>query len=176
MGSRGQRLPLPLLWLAILAASAWIALAHTHIYTDLTGFLPTAPNRPQQLLLDQLREGPASRLILIGIEGGSADSLAPASRAFAEQLRQDKRLSLVQNGELEALDAERDILTRYRYLLSPALGPHGEADHFSAAALKKDLERDAQLLQSPIGDVLKPLLPLDPSGEVTRIAASLAPA
>ncbi len=176
MSSRGQRYPLLLLWLVILAASAWVALAHTHIYTDLTGFLPTAPNRPQQLLLDQLREGPASRLILIGIEGNSPDNLAPASRAFAELLRQDKRLSLVQNGELEALDAERDILTRYRYLLSPALGPLGEADHFSATALKKDLERDAQLLQSPLGDVLKPLLPLDPSGEVTRIASSLAPA
>src|SRR5438445_6728377 len=90
-------------WLAVLAFSAWIALAHTRIYTDLTGFLPKAPDRNQQLLLDQLRDGPASRLILIGIEGGKPRDLASASHALADALRQDKRLALVQNGELDTL-------------------------------------------------------------------------
>ena len=174
--SESRRKTSLIIWLAALAAAAWVALAHTHIHTDLTGFLPSAPNRPQQLLLDQLREGPASRLILIGIEGGSTDTLAAASQALADGLRTDQRFALAQNGALDALDAERDTITRFRYVLSPALGPGGETDHFSVAALRDDLQRDRQILQSSLGDVMKPLLPQDPSGEVLRIAAALTPA
>ncbi|MES2069924.1 MAG: MMPL family transporter [Pseudomonadota bacterium] len=158
-------------WLAVLAFSAWIALAHTRIYTDLTGFLPKAPDRSQQLLLDQLRDGPASRLILIGIEGGQQQDLAHASRALAAALRQDKRLALVQNGELDTLGAERDIITRYRYLLSPAV----ENAHFGVPALKTALQHSAELLLSPAGALLKPLIPMDPTGEVPRIAALWTP-
>ncbi|HEY8025794.1 MAG TPA: MMPL family transporter [Burkholderiaceae bacterium] len=174
MNERRTLLPL-LVWLAVLACCAWIVGAHTKIYTDLTGFLPSAPDRTQQLLLDQLREGPSSRLILIGVEGGRVENLAGTSFAMAEAMRKDTRFSLVQNGELEALDAEREILTRYRYALTPALGPGGEPDHFGVEAMRKDIARDAALLQSSFGDVLKSLLPLDPTGEVARIAASMTP-
>ncbi len=158
-------------WLAALVFSAWIAFAHTRIDADLTGFLPTAPDRAQQLLLDQLRDGPASRLLLIGIEGGNPQSLVGASRALAEALRKDSRLNFVQNGEMETLTTERDMLLRYRYLLSPAV----DAEHFESAALQKALQESAALLQSPAGALLKPLIPLDPTGEVTRIAALWAP-
>lgn len=159
-------------WLAMLAASAWIAFAHTRIYTDLTGFLPTAPDRSQQLLLDQLRDGPASRLILMGIEGDDPPHLASLSHALSEALRKDKRLALVQNGELDTLGAEREILTRYRYLLSPDIS----AEHFGVQALKKALQRSAELLISPAGALFKPLIPLDPTGEIPRIASLWTPA
>jgi predicted exporter len=160
-----------LAWLGVLAFSAWVAFAHTRIYTDLTGFLPTAPDRAQQLLLDQLRDGPASRLILIGIEDGSTERLAAASHALAEALRNDRRLAFAQNGELEAPAAERDIVTRYRYLLSPGTG----AEHFGVPALKDALQHSADLLLSPAGALLKPLIPMDPTGEVQRIAALWMP-
>ncbi|MNR80632.1 MMPL family protein [compost metagenome] len=159
-------------WLLLLAFSGWIAVAHTKIYTDLTGFLPTAPDRTQQLLLDQLREGPASRLILIGIEGDSTDQLANLSRDLAQTLRQDKRLTFVHNGELNALTNERDILLRYRYLLSPAITP----EHFEAAALKSALQASAQMLASQAGTFAKTLIPLDPTGEVARIFSLWTPA
>ncbi|HXA48243.1 MAG TPA: hypothetical protein VNW52_11485, partial [Burkholderiaceae bacterium] len=125
----GKRLPL-YIWLVTLALSAWIAFSHTKIYTDLTGFLPSTPDRTQQLLLDQLRDGPASRLILIGIEGGSPENLATISQAFAASLRQDQRFNFVQNGELDTLGAEQDLLIHYRYLLSPALNPDRSVGHF----------------------------------------------
>ncbi|HTD06377.1 MMPL family transporter [Undibacterium sp.] len=159
-------------WISALAFSAWIAFAHTRIFTDLTGFLPTAPDRTQQLLLDQLRDGPASRLILLAIEGDTPQHLADASHALTETLRQDKRLAFVHNGELDTLGVERDILTRYRYLLSPAVS----AEHFQAPALKESLQKSAELLQSSAGVLLKPLIPLDPTGEVPRIAALWTPA
>lgn len=174
--SKARRAAPLLIWLAALAAAAWIVLAHTRISTDLTGFLPSTPDRPQQLLLDQLREGPASRLVLIGIEGGPPETLAAASQALADALRADPRFAMAQNGALDALDAERDSLLRFRYVLSPALGSGGDSDHFSARALHEDLRRDQQMLQSSLGDAVKQLLPQDPSGEVIRIAAALAPA
>ena len=40
--------------------------------TDLSAFLPRSPTATQRLLVEQLREGIASRLILIGIEGADA--------------------------------------------------------------------------------------------------------
>lgn len=160
-----------LAWLAALSLSAWIALFHTRIYTDLTGFLPSAPDRSQQLLLDQLRDGPASRLILIGIEGATPQSLAGVSQAFAAALRADARLTFVQNGEPDTLEAERDILFRYRYQLSPAVG----TGRFSAAELKKSLHRIAELLASPAGALQKSSIPTDPTGEAQRIAAIWAP-
>lgn len=156
-----------LAWLAGLAFCAWIAFAHTRIYTDLTGFLPAAPDRSQQLLLDQLRAGPASRLILIGIEGGNPQNLATVSHALADALRKDARLAFVQNGELETLEAERDVVTGYRYLLSPEIN----GEHFGVPALKRALQHSAELLLSPAGALLKPLIPIDPTGEVQRIAA-----
>lgn len=161
-----------LAWLAALACSAWIVAAHTKISTDLTGFLPRAPERAQQLLLDQLRAGPASRLLLIGIEGDSPQRLAALSRTLADALRQDPELSFAHNGEVGALETERALLLRYRYLLSPAVAP----DHFSPAALQRALQDSAQLLASQGGALAKPLIPSDPTGEVARVFALWTPA
>lgn len=159
-------------WLLLLVFSAWIAVFHTKIHTDLTGFLPTAPDRTQQLLLDQLREGPASRLILIGIEGDTPETLATLSRNLSHALRNDKRITFVHNGEFDALSSERDILMRYRYVLSPAI----KEGYFDAPALKASLQASAQLLSSQGGAFAKQLIPMDPTGEVARIFSLWTPA
>jgi predicted exporter len=75
-------------WLCALAAAAWIA-AHARYVTDLSAFLPSHPTPEQRLLIDQLREGPASRLMLIGIEGADSAQRAALSRALAGRLRAD---------------------------------------------------------------------------------------
>jgi len=157
-----------LAWLGTLALCAWIAFFNTRIDTDLTGFLPASPDRAQQLLLDQLREGPASRMMLIGVEGGNVRNLADMNRAIAASLRADARIATVQNGEGDTSEAERDILLRYRYLLSSAIG----AGHFDAGELKKSLQRVVDVLSSPAEVLQKPLIPMDPTGEVQHIAAT----
>ena len=52
------------------AAWRWpcVVVARARYITDLSAFLPANPTPSQQLLVDQLRDGPASRLILIAIE------------------------------------------------------------------------------------------------------------
>ena len=68
-------------WAALVAA-ATVVVVFAHYTTDLSAFLPRSPTATQRLLVDQLREGIASRLILVGIEG--ADSAARARlRAIA---------------------------------------------------------------------------------------------
>ena len=57
------------LWLCLITASIWIIVGPARFSSDITAFLPSAVNREHQLLIQQLREGLASRLILIALEG-----------------------------------------------------------------------------------------------------------
>ena len=50
----------------------------------MSAFLPRSPNAAQQILVDQLREGVVSRLILLAIEGAEPDTLAALSKAMAQ--------------------------------------------------------------------------------------------
>ncbi|MFP3548809.1 hypothetical protein SB748_36075, partial [Rhizobium sp. SIMBA_035] len=74
--------------------------------TDLSAFLPRAPSAGQRVLIEQLRDGLVSRLILVGIEGGDASSRARLSRAMGTTLRADPQFAAVHNGE--AVNDARD--------------------------------------------------------------------
>ena len=72
--SRSRRRPILAAWLVAMAACLWIV-AHTDFTADMSAFLPKNPSREQQLLVDQLKDGALSRMLLIGIEGGDAPAL-----------------------------------------------------------------------------------------------------
>ena len=156
------------LWLVLLLACVLI-ISRTTIDTDMSAFLPRSPSPAQQILVEQLRDGVVSRLILIGVEGGSPEILAQTSKRLAAQLRKETDFVAVNNGENTGAEKDRDFLWRNRYLLSPAIAP----GHFSASALRSALEDDLQLLGSPAGALVKRLLPDDPSGELLRLIEQL---
>jgi predicted exporter len=52
----------------------------------MSSFLPLDPTPEQRVLVDQLRDGAISRVILVAIEGGDARSRAAASNAVAKSL------------------------------------------------------------------------------------------
>lgn len=158
-----------LLWLAMLLASAWQA-TRAPITADLTAFLPPSASRNQQLLIGQLRDGVASRLMLMAIDGGNPEQIAQISRELARRLKATQLFSYVNNGDAALATTERELLMRYRYLLSPAV----TSERFSAPALREALEDDLRLLASPAGVMMKSTLPADPTGELLRIANSLA--
>ena len=61
---------------------------------------PGEPDARQQLLIEQLQSGVASRSLLVGIEGGAdARQRADLSRALAKDLRASGLFEQVQNGE-----------------------------------------------------------------------------
>src|ERR1700688_72676 len=93
-----RRVSAPALWLCCVALAS-VIVARAHYITDLSAFLPAKPTAAQQLLVDQLRDGPASRLILIAIEGGDAGTRARVSAAAARHLRRDPQSSSVQTGD-----------------------------------------------------------------------------
>ena len=156
-------------WLAAVASAALIA-AHARYITDLSAFLPVRPTPMQRLLVDQLRSGPASRLILIAIEHGGIETRAAISAAMAHRLRNDREFSSINDGEQLNADRDREFLFGHRYLLSEAVTPQ----HFSAAGLKAAIEETIANLASPEGLLLKSLVPRDPTGEMLQIIEQLS--
>ena len=63
------------LWLVFLLVCGLI-ISRSQFTTDLSAFLPSSPTPEQKLLLDQITDGLASRLILVGIEGADAPTRA----------------------------------------------------------------------------------------------------
>ncbi|MDF3835596.1 MMPL family transporter [Cupriavidus basilensis] len=156
------------LWLVFLMACAAVV-ARTGFTADLSAFLPRAPSAEQQLLVDQLREGLVSRLILVGIEGGDAAGRAALSKAIAASLRADPRFSSVSNGEPVNQAADQRFLYTHRYLLSPTVTP----ERFLPEGLKAAVADTFDLLASPAGLFTKTLLPRDPTGEITSLLGQL---
>ena len=156
-------------WLAGIAASLWVV-AHAHYITDLSAFLPAKPTHLQKLMVDQLRDGPASRLLLIALEGGDPETRARVSLDMARRLRDDAAFSRVENGEALTASRDRDFLFVHRYLLSDAV----DAAHFTTAGLKDAIGETIESLASPAGLLLKSLLPHDPTGEMLRVIDQLS--
>ena len=55
-------------WLAALLACVW-EITQARFASDFSSFLPSSPTAEQRLLIDQLRDGAVSRVVLMGIEG-----------------------------------------------------------------------------------------------------------
>ena len=156
------------LWIVCIAVAS-IIVARAHYITDLSAFLPAKPTPAQQLLVDQLRDGPASRLILTAIEQGDAAARAQVSAATASRLRRDPQFSSVNDGEPVTAQRDRDFLFEHRYLLSDRV----TAARFSASGLHAAILETIDGLASPAGLLLKSLLPNDPTGEMLHIIDQL---
>lgn len=167
-----RRTVLALVWLIVLIAAGLLIGDRLQVSGDLRKFMPSAETPAQKLLLDELGEGPGSRLLLMSLSGADADTLAAQSKAIAQTLSADDRFSLVANGGEAALDAIPERLRPYRYLLSPAL----DAQRLDEAYLRDALDARVQDLGSPAAALIEPLLPSDPTLETLRIAEALQPA
>lgn len=156
------------LWLAFILVCG-VVISRTQFTTDLSAFMPRNPTPAQQLLIDQIRDGLASRLILVGIEGTDAPTRASLSKHIAQRLRTDPAFVSINNGEPVSAERDRAYLFNNRYLLSPAVTP----ERFSADGLHAALNDSIDLLASPAGLLVKSLLPRDPSGEMVQLLNQL---
>ena len=157
-------------WVAVLAAAGWYVQHDLAIGTDLRLFLPSPTTAEQRLLLEEIGEGPASRVLVMSIAGAAPEELADASRDLIAALSGSEAFRLVANGEV-SLDAVPEELLPYRYLLSPTLDEHG----FDAEFLKNELQARARDLASPAGAMLEPLLARDPTLEIVKLLQSWQP-
>jgi predicted exporter len=152
------------LWLALLGLSG-LVVARARYSADLSAFLPRSPSATQQLLVQQLRDGLASRLILIGIEGADGATRAQASHALAVNLRERPEFVSLSNGEAASQDRDREFIFQHRYELSAAVTP----EHFSVDGLRAAIADNLELMASPAGLLAKSLFVSDPTGETLQV-------
>jgi len=170
-GARLPRLGLLLSWLLLLAlGGTWLGRG-LNVEEDLRRFLPDPRTPAQVLLVDELGEGPGSRLLLLALDGAPPARLAEASLALRAALETAPEIELASNGEDRGLDAVPEHLLPYRYLLSPALRAQALDRHYLAQALEQRL----QDLGSPVADLVEPLLPSDPTLETLALAEAWQP-
>ncbi len=153
----------------MLAALALAALVFTHITVrgDLGELLPHARDPAARLVDEELRTGTAASLLLIGIEGAPADTLATVSNRLSDRLSHDPGLLFVQNGHgLLDPDAMRTLFAS-RYLLAPQA-----AGAFSVAALRADFIRLRDGLASSAAPLVQQYGLPDPTGALPALLAS----
>ena len=159
------------LWLAGLAFCVWHVM-HARFVADLSAFLPAAPSAEQRFLVDQLRDGALSRVMLIGIDGADVATRATISRSIANALSGDPLFVSAANGETSGFVLERELLLAHRYALSPNVGP----ERFTVAGLRTAIADTVEILASPAGLLVKSLVPRDPTGEFLAILEQIRPA
>lgn len=176
--SATRRLALALLWLAVLALLGVLVAPRVQLSGDLRKFMPAPQTPAQKLLIDELGEGPGSRLLLLALSGESPETLADQSQALRGRLLAAPRgggaapFKLVANGADLGLEAIPPALRPYRYLLSPTLDSH----RFDAGFLRAQLDARVQDLGSPAAALIEPLLPSDLTLETLKLAEAWQPA
>lgn len=147
-----------------------IIIGRSPFSADMSAFLPRNPTPGQQLLLEQIRDGLASRLILTGIEGADAPARAALSRHMALSLRANTAFAAVNNGEAMNNERDRVLWFNNRYLLSPMV----TAERFSVDGLRQAIGDSIERIASPAGMLLRSLLARDPTGEMTYLLEQLS--
>ena len=158
-----------IVWALGLAACIAV-IVRTPFTTDMSAFLPSSPEPAQQVLVQQLGDGVASRLILIGLEDGPAPARAEISRRMARSLRESDGFVLVENGDGSIAKADRDYIWQNRYLLNADV----TAERFSGDGLHQALEQDLQLLASGMAPLLKDSLAHDPTREAIGLVQTFS--
>jgi predicted exporter len=157
-----------IVWLTFVAACV-LVISRSQFTADMSAFMPRNPTPSQKIMVDQLRDGVVSRLILIGVEGAPSPVLAQLSKNMAAQLRTSPVLVAVNNGEQAGMEKDFDLLWHNRYLLSDAVTPQ----RFMPAGLKESLSAYLDLLGTPMSGMAQRVLPGDPSGEAIHLLEQL---
>ena len=158
------------IWWGILISVGvgYICITTTQVETELSLLLPKGQTTKQEFLLEALREGPSSRLILIGLEGAHIDILTEVSKELSERMRKLEDFAFVHNGNRIKNKHRSDLLFQYRYLLSPNVNEI----RFSASALQEALQYRLRELTTPLSPLVKAKLPHDPTNEYWTILQS----
>lgn len=160
------------LWAALLGLGGYFVSRSLNVESDLRLFLPAAKSAEERILLDELKEGPGTRVLLVALSGVPVEQLPLLSDRLASRLRDNAAFARVENGTLQSDPAIQASMLRYRYLLSP----REQGCACDTAALKRELDSRLLELGSPAGALAEDLLLRDPSGEMQAILDSWLPA
>lgn len=170
MNPRARRWLLLAGWVFVLGALALFVQRTLKVSTDLRSFMPPAQTADQKLIMEQIGEGPGSRLLLLAIVDTDDVRAAELSRGLVAALRADARFDEAVNGAFDDSVLADDFLP-YRYLLTSSF----DDAPLDAGLLADELATRVEDLGSPAATLLKPLLPRDPTLEVMKLAERWSP-
>lgn len=162
-----QAIKASVLWLLLALAAVTVLLFRLQLTFDLSAFFPQKTRLMQEILLEQLKNGPGSRLIVIGLKGAPEDKLAEYSDMLKSGLSGDPGFVNVLNGEF-SMEAVVPEPVRSYYLLLADIDYSGKS--LREALLQR--QRDLNLLG---GNVLLDMISRDPFLETLKILERLRP-
>jgi len=157
------------LYLLLMTLAASQLLFRTQLQMDMSAFMPKARDQVQQMLLQQLEQGPAARLWMLALTNAPAEVLADISGKLAHKAAESPLVTQVLNGSMLLDEVTRHRLSEYRYLLSDRMN----SDSFSQQGLAQMFSELLQVLRSPLSTFSTQLSQSDPGGEYLHILRSI---
>ena len=156
------------LWLAAAVAAAMILATRLELSFDLSAFFPQQTTLAHDILIEQIRNGPGSRLLVIGINGAPPDQLAEASEQLKEDLSANAAFITVWNGEVSEDTSQVPEPIHSYFLLMRDID-------YSRDGLHRVLQSRLQDLALGGGSVLLELIARDPFLITLDILENLSP-
>lgn len=150
-----------IIWIGVLIIMVLIIMFRMRVETDVSFFLPRSSSPQEQFLINQFRQGPGSKLLIVSLQGGDSKALAKASNSLTQKLKNDRAFVKVINSEDAVTPQMEKFLFSNRYLLSPTLHP----DKFSPESLHKILSDTLGRMALLQGFMEKRYFNRDPTGE-----------
>ncbi len=143
--------------------------ARLELSFDLSAFLPKQTTLTHDILIEQIRKGPGSRLLVIGVSGAPQAQLAEASEQIRQALSANPAFVSVLNGEPPEDGAAVPEPINSYYLLMRDVD-------YSLASLERAVQSRLQDLAFGAGSALLDLIARDPFLVTLDILERLAPA
>ncbi len=158
-------------WILLAGAALLYVATRLSVNADFSAFLPNATSSEQRLLVSELKEGVAGRLLLIGLSNDAPATLSDISRALAQRLAADGAFRYVSNGDAQLARRDLDVIRSHRYLLSNAV----TEQRFTIEGLRYALAARLRALSSGAGFVENAFLAADPTAETLHLFEQLSP-
>jgi predicted exporter len=162
--------PLVAAWLLFSLICGFL-ITQSKFTTDMSAFLPRNPSPRQQILIDQISEGFASRSLIVAVEDAPPEVLAQLSINLGQALRASTLFSNVNNGQADAEMNDQEFIFANRYTLSPGI----TADRMTATGLRQSVQDTLAEISSSTGLFSKNLLARDPTGETLEVIKRVVP-
>jgi predicted exporter len=158
-----------LLWLTAVLIAVLVLFARLELSFDLSAFFPKHTTLAHDVLIEQLRNGPGSRLLIIGISGPSTDESIESASELQQALSASPGFVSVLNGEFSEDTADVPEPIKDYYLLMRDID-------FSESSLASALQSRLRDLAFGGGRTLLQLIARDPFLVTLDMLESLVPA
>ena len=156
-------------WIGLALLAVLVLMFRLQISFDISAFFPQETEMAHEILLEQFRNGPGSRILVVGLNGVDAEQLTDLSDQMRSELGESPLFSNVINGELsEDVDAPPEPVASYYFLMRDI--------EFTKTALRSAVDARLQDLALGGGSAMLGLFARDPYLVTLDILDRLAPA